>query len=332
MRGLQVNLDTGAVSFSGVSVDFEIPGVLIVQRRDRPRQLASAGRRRGRRPAVELPCPGRRVRRRRRRHDRGGRRPRDRRPVHRRPQGRSGHSSVLLPRARRRTARRDPAVPRRRAVRAVGHVREQPAARTSAATPGGTGTSTRPPPTAPRTSTAPPTCRATTASRTSPPPTSFKWLNPVAGALRARRRGGHRHPGRRLHRVGLDRLHPDPARTGDHADRQGEHPLAADQRARRGGQLRGDGDLRRQRRHVRPRHRGPVLDPGRLRRAGDGRAVRRSRRCPCGTWRSASRRTSSGSAPACSTCSSPTSTSSSATPGWSPASGSATRTRGRSGR
>ena len=62
VRGLQVNLDTGAVSFSGVSVDFAIPGVLMFSGEIDYANLVKARRRLGRRLAVELQAPRPRVR------------------------------------------------------------------------------------------------------------------------------------------------------------------------------------------------------------------------------------------------------------------------------
>ena len=191
VRGLQVNLDTGAVSFSGVSVDFEIPGVLSFSGEIDHANLASqAELTRGRRPAVELPLPGA-----------GVRAAASTSSSRRRATWRSTRSSSS-PRYRSRT---QPAAgePLRRAsssrstpnCRSGSHCSPTsrctgcPACsratcgRTSAAPPGGTGTSTRRPPTAPRIPTAPPTCRATAARRTTPRPTSFKWLNPVPGAF-----------------------------------------------------------------------------------------------------------------------------------------------------
>ena len=67
--------------------------------------------------------------------------------------------------------------------------------------------------------------------QTSPRPTSSSGSRSPR-RVRPRRGRGDRHPGRRLHRVRLDHLRPAPARSGDHADRQGEHPVPAGQRAR----------------------------------------------------------------------------------------------------
>ena len=222
VRGLQVNLHTGAVSFTGVAVDFEIPGVLsfsgeIDHASVRAQaDLAAAGL------PSNFPIPAAGVRRRRRRHHRGGGRPGDRRAVHRR-QGTEPDTH-----RRRAGAARTPTqtcfflaldaelpvgIPLFADVALYGlsgmfatNLRPN-----IGSAPGGTGSSTRP-----RRRHAGHQRRSRPAGRPRPArlhaPPSGQVAQPASRRVRARRRGGHRHPGRRLHRVGVDRLHDHPAR------------------------------------------------------------------------------------------------------------------------
>ena len=261
VRGLQVNIDTGAVSLSGVSVDFEIPGVLSFSGEIDHASIASQADLTAAGLPSSFPLPAQvfaggvdliieaagdleidaqfivaQV------------------PIPIPTQGVPASPGtptqtcfflaldVELP-------GRHPSVRRRRAVRAVRHVRDQPAPQHRhrdlvglVQVPDGQ--------------------RRYAGYQRCPRPAGRQRRSGLHGhrrvqvaesghrRVRARRRGGHRHHGRRLHRVGVDRFHDHLSRSGADFHRQGEHPLQAHQRACRGGQLRGDGHLRRPRGHV----------------------------------------------------------------------------------